>query len=118
MLSRAEGGLRSLQKQLAFVLVPGECWGFFLSTVSGFPDLAVLWAQVQARDTECRGFHLAHCTSQAGGCHCESHIRWGPCESGTSIQRAPWPSSFVALASVKVVREGRVCVCVVNGNPG
>lgn len=34
-----------------FLLVPGECWRAFSATVSGFPDLALLWAQVQTRDT-------------------------------------------------------------------
>lgn len=89
MLLRAEGGLRSLQKQLTFVPIPGECWGVSCPLCLG----SLIWLKCKP-EIECSGSHLAHPTSQAGGCHCESRIRWGPCESGTmgtSIQRAPWP---------------------------
>lgn len=111
MIWRAEGGLHSFRKWLTFVLVPGERWRVCLSTVSGFPDLALLWAQVQARDTESR-VGPAQLTVQ-----CEQVAATVSQELWALVFRGlHGPSSFVALAPIKVVWEGLGCVARSEGN--
>lgn len=93
-------------KSSSFLLVPGECWRVLLSLRLGSP--------IQAQRAEGDMTWVPHSSPHVAGTTVSCAVRWGLCEPGTvgtsSVQRPPWPSSFVAPSPIKVVWEGLQCV--------